>query len=141
MMDAIKVLGLAGSGMLLLYAGLGYEAAYEISYGAFTLMAAMVSLTFLWLWMERATPLAIGMAFGWAGAASVMGWWWVYHILDNPAQMRQNAALFLCLSVYFVGAILHFAVIGRSLGLARGLWLAPVALAIAVSVVLHVTGF
>lgn len=141
MMDAIRVLVLACAGMLLVYAGLGYEAAYEISYGAFTLMAAMVSLTFLWLWMVRATPLAMGMAFGWAGAASVMGWWWVYHILGGPAPMRQNPALFLCLSVYFVGAVLHFSVIGRSLRLARGLWLAPIMLAIAVSVGLYTTGF
>jgi hypothetical protein len=76
MTDALRVMGLAVSAMLVIYAALGYEAAYEISYGAFTLMAAMVSLTFLWVWMQRATPLAVGMSFGWAGAASVMGWWW-----------------------------------------------------------------
>lgn len=139
MTEAMKVLGLAIAGMLLLYAGLGYEAAYEISYGAFTLMAAMVSLTFLWLWMQRATPLAVGMAFGWAGAASVMGWWWIFNLLDGPAPMRQNAALLVCLSVYFVGAFMHFAVIGRSLGLSRGVWAVPVALAVLVSTMLHVT--
>lgn len=139
MTDAIRLLGLATAGMLLLYAGVGYEAAYEISYGAFTLMAAMVSLTFLWLWMQRATPLAMGMAFGWAGAASVMGWWWVFNLLDGPAPMRDSAALFICLSVYFVGAVMHFAVIGRSLGLAKGLWTVPVVLAVVASAVLHVT--
>lgn len=139
MTDALRVMGLAVSAMLVIYAALGYEAAYEISYGAFTLMAAMVSLTFLWLWKQRATPLAVGMSFGWAGAASVMGWWWIYNLLDTPAFMRENVALFLCLSVYFVGAVLHFSVIGRSLGLARGLWAAPVAFAIAVSAMLHVT--
>lgn len=141
MTDALKVLGLAVLGMLLLYAGLGYEAAYRIGYGAFTLMAAMVSLTFLWLWMKRATPLAMGMAFGWAGAASVMGWWWVYNLLDGPVAMTNSAALFLCLSVYFVGAVLHFSVIGRSLGLAKGLWAVPVGVALALSALLHAVRF
>ena len=140
MKDAIRLLGLATTAMFLVYAGVGYEAAYEISYGAFTLMAAMVSLTFLWLWAQRATPLAIGMAFGWAGAASVMGWWWVYNLLDGPVAMQESAALFLCLSVYFVGAVMHFAVIGRSLGFPRGIWGVPVALAIAASTVFHVLG-
>lgn len=139
MKDALGILGVAVSAMLLLYAAVGYKAAYEISYGAFTLMAAMVSLTFLWLWMQRSTPLAIGMAFGWAGAASVMGWWWIFNLLDRPGQMLENATLFICLSVYFVGAVMHFAVIGRSLGLPRGLWALPVAGAIALSAVLHVT--
>ena len=137
MKDAIRILGLATTGMLLIYALLGYQAAYEIGYGAFTVMAAMVSLTFLWLWMQRATPLAMGMAFGWAGAASVMGWWWVYNLLDGPVQMQGNAALFVCLSVYFVGAVLHFAVIGRSLGVDRMLWGLPVVMAVAVSGVIH----
>ena len=104
MTDALRVMGLAVTAMLAIYATLGYEAAYEISYGAFTLMAAMVSLTFLWLWMQRATPLAVGMAFGWAGAASVMGWWWVYNLLDGPTGMENSVALFLFLSVYLVGA-------------------------------------
>lgn len=139
MKDALGVLGMSAMGMLLLYAVVGYEAAYEISYGAFTLMAAMVSLTFLWLWVQRSTPLAVGMAFGWAGAASVMGWWWIFNLLEQPVAMVENALLFMCLSVYFVGAVLHFAVIGRSLGMVRGLWMIPVALAIAVSSVLHVT--
>jgi hypothetical protein len=139
MTDALRVMGLAVTAMLAIYAFLGYEAAYDISYGAFTLMAAMVSLTFLWLWMQRATPLAVGMAFGWAGAASVMGWWWVYNLLDGPTGMEDSVALFFFLSVYLVGAVMHFAVIGRSLGLANGLWLAPVVLAILISPVLHIT--
>ena len=43
-----------------------------IAYRAMTLMAAMISLTFLWLWARRATPLALGMSLSWAGASSVM---------------------------------------------------------------------
>lgn len=140
MSDAFKILGLATLGALLLYVSLGYRAAYQIGYGAFTLMAAMVSLTFLWLWMQRATPLAMGMAFGWAGAASVMGWWWVYNLLDGPGFMQENAFLFVCLSIYFVGVILHFAVIGRSLSLPKRIWGVPVLVAVLISTLIHVVG-
>ena len=138
MTDSISLLMLATVAVLLVYAGLGYEAAYEITYGAFTLVAAMVSLTFLWLWLQRATPLAEGMALSWAGSASVMGWWWIYNLLNGPAGMHENAMLLLFLSVYFVGAIMHFSVIGRSLGASRNLWLVPVILAILASTLLHV---
>lgn len=133
MRDAFRLLGTASVGMLLIYACLGYQTAYSISYGAFTIMAAMVCLTFLWLWMQRTTPLAMGMAFGWGGAATVMGWWWVYNLLDAPEAMNESFLLFLCLAVYFVGAILHFSVIGRSLGVSRGYWGLPVGVAVALS--------
>ena len=96
------------------FAGLGYRATYQLAYGAFTLMAAMISLTFLWLWAVRATPLALGMSFSWAGAASVVGWWWMYNLFSQPDAMFEHSVLFLFLSFYFVGAILHFAVIERS---------------------------
>ncbi len=137
MTQAFRLMGVVSLLVLLTYLGLGYEAAYEISYGAFTLMAAMVSLTFLWLWMQRATPLAVGMAFSWAGAACVMGWWWVYNLMERPGPMHESAVLLLLLGVYFVGVMMHFAVIGRSLGLAQRLWGMPVALALVVSTVLH----
>lgn len=139
MMDAARLLPITLVAIIAVNAGLGYEAAYEITYGAFTLMAAMVSLTFLWLWQERATPLAAGMALSWGGSAFVMGWWWVYNLLDRPAVMQDSSALFLCLAIYFVGAILHFALIGRSLGVSRSVWTLPVLLAIAVSATLHFT--
>lgn len=137
MTDAARLLAIAVAAMLLVYAWLGYEATYAITYGAFALMAAMVSLTFMWLWRVRATPLAGGMAFSWAGAASVIGWWWAYNYLSRPAVMHENAALFLCLATYFVGAFMHFAVIGRSLGLNRMLWMLPVAGSLAISTALY----
>ncbi len=112
---------------------LGYAATYELGYGAFTLMAAMISLTFLWLWAARATPLALGMAFSWAGAASVMGWWWVYNLLNRPDMMTENEVLLVFLSLYFVGAILHFAVIQRSFGRQSAFFIAPVFLSVAIS--------
>ncbi|MBT8416593.1 MAG: hypothetical protein KJO42_04065 [Silicimonas sp.] len=137
MTDAVRLLALAVGAMVVIYAGLGYEATYAITYGAFALMAAMVSLTFMWLWRVRATPLAGGMAFSWAGASSVIGWWWAYSYLNHPALMFENAAFFVCLAIYFVGALMHFAVIGRSLGVRRPLWTAPVAGALAISTFLY----
>ena len=106
---------------------LGYDHTYSVGYGAFTLMAAMVSLTFLWLWARRATPLAMGMFFGWSGAAAIMGWWWFYNLLGKPDRMADNPTLFLLLSIYFVGAILHFKVIATSFGVKGRSYLVPVA--------------
>ncbi|NNE81261.1 MAG: hypothetical protein HKN18_13420 [Silicimonas sp.] len=113
---------------------LDYQDSYEIGYGAFTLMAAMISLTFLWLWARRATPLAMGMFFGWGGAASIMGWWWIFQILHQPPWMTENPLLLGLLSIYFVGAILHFQVIGRSFGLSERVFIVPVAGSVLVSV-------
>jgi hypothetical protein len=116
---------------------IGYEAAYEIGYGALSLMGAMIAATFLWLWYERATPLALGMAFSWAGATCVMGWWWTYNLFDRPVAMVGSEVLFAFLSLYFVGAILHFAVMQRSLGLHGALFALPLLGATLVSVLIH----
>ena len=112
----------------------GYQFVYQVGYGAFSFLAATIALTFLWLWLKRSTPLALGMAFGWCGAASVMAWWWLFNLLDRPEEMVENSALFLFLSVYFVGAILHLEVIGRSFGISRRLAMLPVAMALFLSV-------
>ena len=133
MMHSITLLAAASAAVLLAYAMFGYQIVYEIAYGGFTLMAAIVSLTFLWLWAHRATPLAMGMAFSWAGAASVMGWWWVFNVLNQPPAMRENGLLFLFLAIYFVGALLHFAVSERSLGYRRYTYILPVLLCLALS--------
>lgn len=111
----------------------GYQTAFVVGYGALTLMAAMIALTFLWLWQARATPLALGMAFSWAGAACLLGAWWVYNSLRAPEAMYGNEAVFGFLALYFVGAILHFAVVQRSMGLPAGAFAVPVAGALAVS--------
>jgi hypothetical protein len=116
---------------------LGYQAAYEIGYGALSIMALMISMTFMWLWQVRATPLALGMAFGWLGAASVMGWWWIFNIFDQPAAMVDNGVLFLFLSAYFVGAGLHFSAVQRSFGLRPWLFGFPIVGSTAISVLIH----
>ena len=113
---------------------LGYRMSFDIGYGAFTLMAMMISATFLWLWMRRATPLAMGMAFGWAGAASVMGWWWMYNLLSKPPVVIDSPLMYLLLSVYFVGAILHFQVIWQTFGARNRLYILPIAVCVAASV-------
>lgn len=115
------------------HAVFGYQLAYEIGYGAITVMSIFISGTFLWLWRARTTPLALGMAFSWAGTASVMGWWWMFNVLDRPAGMVQSEFLFLFLSLHIVGAVLHFGVIQRSMGIARQAFLVPVTLAFAIS--------
>ncbi len=111
----------------------GYAAVYEIAYGAITLMALMIAATFLWLFVVRATPLALGMAYSWAGAGAVMGWWWVYQFSGRPDWLSASPVLFACLPFYFVGAVLHFAVIHRSFGLHGLAFLVPVVVAVAVS--------
>lgn len=114
----------------------GYWPVYQVSYGAFALVALVISGTFFWLWARRSTPLALGMAFGWAGAASVMAWWWLFNLFDRPEAMAQNSLLFLFLSVYFVGAVLHLDVIGRSFGMSRMTAMAPLGAAVLVSTAL-----
>ncbi|MDJ1007279.1 MAG: hypothetical protein QNJ13_05580 [Paracoccaceae bacterium] len=115
----------------------GFATAYAIGYGAIALMALAISLTFLWLWWKRTTPLALGMSFSWAGAASVIGWWWFYSILDRPRGMEESEVLLVFVALYFVGATLHFAVIQRSLNLPRTAYLVPVLGSVVVSALVH----
>lgn len=137
MKQALALLFVIAAGFIWAEKSLGYRIVYEIGYGALTLMALMISGTFLWLWSERATPLALGMAYSWAGAAGVLGWWWFYHLLDAPNAMVDSEVLFLLLSLYFVGAILHFAVITRSLTFPAQSQVVPVAIAAVISALVH----
>ncbi len=114
----------------------GYTVVFRIGHGLFVILALVISGTFLWLWVRRSTPLALGMAFGWAGAASITAWWWVRNLLDRPDWMRESPVLLLCLSLYLVGAILHLEVIGRSFSLSRVTTFAPVYAAIVLSVMI-----
>ncbi len=111
----------------------GYAAVYQVAYGAITLMALMIAATFLWLFVVRATPLALGMAYSWAGAGSVMGWWWFFNLSGQPDWLRMSPVLFAFLPFYFVGAVLHFAVIHRSFGLHGLAFLVPVLGAVGIS--------
>lgn len=114
----------------------GYSLTYQIGYGAFSILAFAISVTFLWLWVQRSTPLALGMAIGWGGAAGIMGWWWVYNLLQQPVWMKGNPILFVFLSLYLVGALLHLEVIGRSFSLPWFVTIAPILGAVLVSCIL-----
>ncbi len=124
---ALSLLFAVALALFLAHIVLGYAAAYAIAYGAVIAMAASISGTFFWLWHRRQTPLALGMGFSWAGTTGVLGWWWVYEILQKPEAMVESAGLFLFVACYFVGAVLHFQVVGRSLGLGTAFLLLPVA--------------
>ncbi len=115
----------------------GYQAVIEVAYGAITLMAGMIAATFLWLFIVRATPLALGMAYSWAGAGCVMGWWWVYNLAGQPVWLTDSPLLFAFLPFYFVGAVLHFAVIHRSFGLHGLAFLVPVLAALGLSAAVY----
>lgn len=118
----------------------GHHAALSIAFGSISVMAVMIAFTFLWLWKVRATPLALGMSFSWAGAACVIGWWWVFHILHQPAAMADSIVLNFFLALYFVGAMLHFAVMRRSMGVSGTAFFAPVALGIALAAFVSLGG-
>lgn len=115
------------------YVVVGYQAVYQVAYGAITLMAMMIAATFLWLFVVQATPLALGMAYSWAGAGFVMGWWWYYNLSGQPDWLRESPVLFNFLPFYFVGAVLHFSVIHRSFGLHGVAFLLPILGAVGLS--------
>jgi len=140
MKQALYLVGFVAAGFTGLDIAFGYEAAYAISYGAIALMAVAISLTFLWLYVQRTTPLALGMSFSWAGAASVMGWWWLYNAFDRPGAMDESGVLFLFVALYFVGAIMHFAVILKSLDLPRPLFVLPILASLLLSAAIHLAG-
>jgi len=94
----------------------GHAALVEIAYGAIAMMSLMISFTFLWLWSERATPLALGMSFSWLGAGLFAGGSWVVGLLELPAGVPGEDTALAVLAVCIVGALLHFSVIYRSFG-------------------------
>lgn len=118
----------------------GYDLSYRVGYGAFAFLALVIAGTFFWLWAQRATPLALGMVFSWSGAACLMGWWWLYSLLGAPVWMQDNPLLFIFLSVYLMGAVLHLEVIGRSLSMHKFAAYAPVAVAVVTSLMVSLAG-
>lgn len=112
---------------------IGAEAMLSLAFGATALMALMIAGTFLWLWAARATPLALGMALSWAGFGLLTGAWW----LGGMTFDRLSIVMSLALSGALSGAILHLAVIHRSLGRHGAGFLWPVGLAFGVSVLVQ----
>jgi len=125
----------AGTALLLAISlAFGFDQAYALAYGAVAAMALSIAGTFFWLWHTRATPLALGMGFSWAGATGVMGWWWIHRLLGTPEWMEQNPLLFVFVATYFVGTLLHFQVIRRSIGWSALILLLPVFAALTLSI-------
>ena len=133
MRHAIALLILATCAILGLDRAMGYAAARAIAYGAAILMGAMIAGTFLWLWAVRATPLALGMAFSWAGTTAVFAWWWLFAALGRPDVLAVSPIFFPFVALHLVGAVLHFHVLERSMALRPGAFLIPVGAAFAVS--------
>ncbi len=135
MRHALLLLAVTVTAFMTISVTFGYDRAIAIAYALVAAMAMSISGTFFWLWRERATPLALGMGFSWIGTAGVLGWWWTYRLLDRPEVMIENPALFAFVAAYFVGAVLHFQVVGRSLGRRAVLLLVPVVFLLTVAMV------
>lgn len=101
--------------------------------GAMALMALMIAATFLWLWLERATPLALGMVHAWAGVAAFSGGWWATALGEGADWPGTPPGSGLVTGLFLVGALLHFAVIQRSFGRHGVAFLWPVAVAFSVA--------
>ena len=93
----------------------GFELAYDIGYSALSLTALVISITFLWLWRVRATPMALGMALSWAGCFGLVGFWWVFsQIGRRPVGLPERDLLFFFISLYLAGGILHIRMISAA---------------------------
>jgi len=133
MKQAIGLLALVALGLEAARAVFGAETVLVVVDGALALMALMIAGTFLWLWLERTTPLALGMAFSWLGAGLIAGGWWLTRLAGGPVRGVSEAGLIVVLGLSLVGAVLHFAVIHRSFGYHGVNFLWPVALALGLS--------
>lgn len=111
----------------------GQSAVVQIVSGSMAVMAVMIAGTFLWLWTERATPLALGMAFSWLGAGLFAGGWWLVDLRLTPSWGDGGHAALVVLGLCLVGAVLHFAVIQRSYGREGVAFLWPILLALVLS--------
>ena len=125
----VLVLGLLQAGKALV----GPDTVLQAVFGAIAAMSLMISATFLWLWRERATPLALAMSFSWLGAGLSSGWWWIYDLRGRPAWDYRDDGALAVLGLFVVGAVLHFAVIHRSFGRHGASFLWPVLTALALS--------
>ena len=105
---------------------LGFRLAAAIGFSATALIAAVNCVTFLWLWYARATPLALGMAMSWAGQTAISLWWFVTGMPGKALWLDQHPIVFLFLSIYMVGGLLHIAVIQNSAGSMRTAVIWPV---------------
>ena len=117
---------------------LNFRLAMAIGFSAMALIAAVNCVTFLWLWYVRATPLALGMALSWAGQTAMSIWWFATGMPGQGSWLHQDPLIFLFLSIYMVGGLLHIAVIQNSAGSTRtaAIWPAMAVVAVIAGVVI-----
>lgn len=114
----------------------GWEDAASVLFGALAVLGVMIAATFLWLWAMRMSPLALGLAFAWAGAAMVAGWWWLFALLGGPVAMLASEAVPALAALLLTGAALHLEVLGGTFGFRGRAYLVPVIGAVVVSALL-----
>ncbi|SIN86879.1 hypothetical protein [Vannielia litorea] len=119
MMRALGLLAVILLALGLVSRPFGPPAAQELARVALVAMAATLAGTFLWLWREKATPLALAMTFSWAGASALMGWRLVQDLLGHPLWMGESPMLLGVLGVYLTGTLLHVEAIRRAFGLGQ----------------------
>jgi len=132
MRQAIELMVLAALALALAAGLLGPEAALRLGRGVLAMLSVLIAASFLWLWQQRATPLALGMAYAWSGLALLIGAGWAGMPEAVPAAATWIAAMALLLT----GAVLHLAAIQASFGLRGGAFLVPLAGALALALAL-----
>lgn len=114
----------------------GPDASFAIAYGMVAAMAFVISVSFFWLWRQRATPLALGMALCKLGSALILAWYAFYRVLDQSPVMIDHEVLKVFIGFYFVGAAHHFAVMQRTMRTSLTVFVMPVIIVVAFLVAL-----
>lgn len=133
MTRAMALLGAIVTLLSALAARLGMGVAQDVARVALVLLGGGIAAIFLWLWHERATPLALAMTFSWAGATAAMGWWLATDLAAG-ARVAQPVLLGF-LAVYLTGTLLHLQAIRDAFGLGRVALVSVIGGAAAASVV------
>lgn len=92
----------------------GHDLSRVAAYGITSILSGVTAVTFLWLHLRRATPLALGMAFSWAGASLVLASWWFDGVYRGRWPILDTNLPFFFVALHVCGAILHLAVVVAS---------------------------
>ncbi|MBT0956477.1 hypothetical protein IV417_03690 [Alphaproteobacteria bacterium KMM 3653] len=111
MMRAGFIVIAAGLCIGLLGAAYGGAAALAFGLSVLAVLGGLIALTFLWLFSQRATPLALGMALAWLGSGAVA----VMLITGGPLWLMGGALI-----CQIGGAVLHLFSIEGAFDLRRG---------------------
>ncbi len=112
MKQALVIAAILLAAFLAVDALIGHRFAVAVGLAAVSVIAVFNSITFMWLWHVRATPLALGMALSWTAAGTI--WWYLGGMPFRPDWLHQDGVFFAFLALFIVGGGLHVAVIHRS---------------------------